>query len=85
MITLLTKVQYKDFEPGEFVEVQKRTYDETIKLIEEFPWNRQRDNIVVNHVGGGGTFKTFLQLLQTCKEQDSHYVKSEQHLLFWFV
>lgn len=48
MITLISKVQYKDFEPGEFVEVQNRTYNETIKLIEEFPWNRQRDNIVVN-------------------------------------
>ncbi len=43
MITLTSKIQYKYFEPGEFVEVQERTYEETIRLIEEYPWNIQRE------------------------------------------
>lgn len=46
MITLITKIQYKNFEPGEFVEVQKRTYEETIRLIEEYPWNIQREKFM---------------------------------------
>lgn len=48
MNTLVTKLQYKNFEPGEFVDAQKRNYNETIKLIEDFPWNSQRDNIVID-------------------------------------
>ena len=46
MINLITKVQYKNFEPGEFIDVQQRSYEETIKLIEGFPWDSQRENIV---------------------------------------
>lgn len=46
MITLITKVQYKNFEPGEFVEVQERTYEETIRLIEDYPWSIQREKFM---------------------------------------
>lgn len=48
MSTLITKAQYKNFEPGEFVDVQERTFEETIKLIEGFPWHSQRENIVID-------------------------------------
>jgi len=39
---LISKVQYKNFEPGEFTDRRGRTYDETIALIEAFPWSQQR-------------------------------------------
>ena len=48
MTKLISKIQYKNFEAGEFVEVQERSYDDTIKLIENFPWNKQRDKIVID-------------------------------------
>lgn len=48
MTTLISKVQYKNFEAGEFVDIQKRNYEDTIKLIESFPWNSQRDKIVID-------------------------------------
>lgn len=46
MKTLVTKIQYKNFEPGEFVDEQKRTYEETIRLIEEYPWNIQKEKFM---------------------------------------
>lgn len=48
MTTLISKVQYKNFETGEFIDVQERSYDETIDLIEKFPWNNQREQIVID-------------------------------------
>jgi len=47
MTKLISKVQYKNFESGEFVDVQERTYEETIELIEKFPWGAQRDKITI--------------------------------------
>ena len=47
MKKLISKIQYKNFEQGEFVEVQERNYVDTINLIENFPWNKQRDKLVV--------------------------------------
>lgn len=44
---LLTKIQYQNYEPGEFTDEQDRTYDETIRLIEDFPWEQQRDHLAV--------------------------------------
>lgn len=48
MTKLISKIQYKNFEPGEFIEIQERTYDEVVELIEKFPWNNQRDKIVID-------------------------------------
>lgn len=48
MKTLVTKLQYKNFEPGEFVEVQERTYEETIGLIEDYPWDIQREKFIID-------------------------------------
>ena len=47
MTKLTSKVQYKNFEPGEFIDIKERDYDETIKLIETFPWEIQREKIVI--------------------------------------
>lgn len=48
MTKLTSKVQYKNFEAGEFVDIKERDYDETIKLIENFPWENQREKIVID-------------------------------------
>jgi hypothetical protein len=48
MKELISKLQYKNFEPGEFIEEKKRKYEETIQLIETFPWNEQRDHIIID-------------------------------------
>lgn len=48
MKTLVTKIQYKNFEPGEFVDEQKRTYEETIGLIENYPWSIQREKFMID-------------------------------------
>ena len=48
MTQLISKLQYKNFEAGEFIEIQARSYQETIELIEKFPWNDQRDKIVID-------------------------------------
>jgi hypothetical protein len=45
---LITKVQYKNFEPGEFIDVKERSYEETIRLISDFPWEPQRDHLKVS-------------------------------------
>ena len=47
MQQLIAKLQYKDFEPGEFVEARPRTYDEVIALAENFPWQTERDHIQI--------------------------------------
>jgi len=45
---LISKLQFKNFEPGEFTDRQNRTYEETIRLIEDFPWEQQRDHLKVD-------------------------------------
>lgn len=47
MNQLLTKLQHKLDEPGEFTEVALRTYEETIHVIEAFPWQAEHDHLVV--------------------------------------
>src|SRR5690242_19037072 len=44
---LITKIQHKNFEPGEFVEIKERTYEETIDCINNFPWEKERDHIQI--------------------------------------
>ena len=48
MTRLTSKIQYKNFETGEFVEEKKRNLDETIEIIEKFPWEKERDKIVID-------------------------------------
>lgn len=49
MITqLISKIQYKSFETGEFVEERERSFEEIIELIEAFPWESQREHIVIS-------------------------------------
>lgn len=47
-MTLTTKIQYKNFEPGEFTDKKERSYEETIQLIQHFPWEEQRTHLQVS-------------------------------------
>jgi hypothetical protein len=42
MTQFISKLQYKTCEKGEFFDEQARTFDETLTLIKNFPWNDQR-------------------------------------------
>ena len=63
---LISKVQYKNFEPGEFTDRQQRNYEQTIALIEQFPWDKERDHLVVSLTNPSvtieGPFGDFLKL-----------------------
>ena len=45
---LISKIQYSNFEPGEFIDKRERNYDEVIALVKEFPWEDQRKNVVID-------------------------------------
>lgn len=59
MSFLTSKIQLNNFEVGEFNEEKKRNYEETIELIENFPWNKQRENIVINLTNPSITIEGF--------------------------
>lgn len=42
MKTLISKLQYKNYEKGEFNNIEMRTAEETIQLIKDYPWEEQR-------------------------------------------
>jgi hypothetical protein len=44
---LTVKTQYKNFEPGEFVEIKERNYEEAIQLIDQFPWDKERQSVKI--------------------------------------
>lgn len=48
MVQLISKIQYQNFEAGEFVEIKERSYEETISIIEAFPWTEERNNLKVD-------------------------------------
>ncbi|MBS1565860.1 MAG: hypothetical protein JST39_15840, partial [Bacteroidetes bacterium] len=48
MHTLVTKLQYRDYEPGEFTDRKERTLEDTLSLIDSFPWSEQRRNVSVS-------------------------------------
>jgi hypothetical protein len=66
MTTLLSKIQHNTFEIGEFVEEKERSYEETIDLIECFPWEKERKNLAVSLTNPSVTIqsknKDFLKL-----------------------
>lgn len=45
---MISKIQYNNCEPGEYKEEKNRTREETIQLIENFPWEEQRKNLKVD-------------------------------------
>jgi hypothetical protein len=88
-MTLLTKIQFNNFETGEFTEEKERTLDETIAIINAFPWDQQREHFSVGLTGASITIQgpndDFLKLalyyhekfvLYYCKGPKSLYTKS---------
>ena len=47
MTHLTSKIQYANFEIGEFTQAKERNLEETIALIEHFPWEPQREGIAI--------------------------------------
>ena len=45
--SMIVKLQYKNFEPGEFTEIRDRSFSETIGVIGAFRWEAQRDQLRV--------------------------------------
>lgn len=53
MNRLTSKVQYQEFEKGEFTGIAERDLQETVTLIREYPWSSQRSHFVVGLTGPG--------------------------------
>lgn len=45
MATLITKLQYRNYETGEFTGEKERTLAETFALISSYPWEEQRQRV----------------------------------------
>ncbi len=48
MTQLVSKVQYRNFETGEFEDERERNFEGTIDLIEKFSWDEQRKKIKIS-------------------------------------
>ena len=85
-MTLLSKLQYKNYEPGEFTEQQERTYEETIQQVEGFPWEEQRDHWVVSLTNPSITIEgkngDFLKLALYYNEKFVLYYLDPHHHLY---
>ena len=82
---LISKVQYKEFERGEFTSRQERTEEETIAIIEQFPWVRLRDDLVVSLTGPSVTIEgpntDFLKLALYYEGKFAlYYLDNRKHL-----
>jgi len=82
---LVSKIQYKDFEPGEFTDRQERTCAQTITLIEQFPWDTERDHLVVSLTNPSVTIEgpggDYLKLALYFEGKFVlHYFNSKHHL-----
>jgi hypothetical protein len=86
---LLTKIQYNNFETGEFTEEKDRTFEETNALINTFPLQQQREHYAVGLTGPSithqGPKNDFMKLaayyhgkfvLYYCKRPKTLYSKS---------
>jgi len=63
---LRCKMQYKNFETGEFTDTGERTAEEALEIIRQFPWEQQREHLVISLTNPSvtieGTDKDFLKL-----------------------
>ncbi len=66
MKELTSKLQFKNYEKGEFSSSSKRTFEQTLNLIFEFPWVEQRNKTSVELTGPSITIendnKTILKI-----------------------
>jgi hypothetical protein len=85
MDSLLSKLQYRNFEPGEFVESRFRNFEETIGLIDNFPWSREREKIVIDLTNPSVTLErnaTFLKLSLYFNGKFVLYYLNPENILF---
>jgi hypothetical protein len=57
MELLTSKIQHRNFEIGEFVEEKQRSFEESIALIENFPWEEERKKILISLTNPSITFQ----------------------------
>lgn len=55
---LFVKIQYHNFEPGEFVDNQKLSFEDTVPVIRSFPWEEERTKLKVSLTNPSITFQT---------------------------
>ena len=55
---LFIKIQYHNFEPGEFVYNQKLSFEDTVPVIRSFPWEEERTKLKVSPTSPSITFQT---------------------------
>jgi hypothetical protein len=84
-VSLCTKLQFKDFEPGEFANEKQRTCEETIELIAGFPWQEQREHLSIGLTNPSITIEgrsgDFLKLATYYHGKFIlYYLDGEQHL-----
>jgi hypothetical protein len=46
-LTRMVKLQYKEYEAGEYTGAQPRTAEDTLQLIAAYPWAEQRDHLAI--------------------------------------
>ena len=46
-LTRIVKLQYKEYETGEYSDAQPRTAEDTLQLIAAYPWAEQRDHLAI--------------------------------------
>lgn len=82
---LTVKIQYKEYEQGEFSDTRPLTIDETIQLIAAYPWDEQRDHLAIGLTNPSVTIEgpdnDYLKLSPFYNNKFAlHYFDKEHHL-----
>lgn len=56
MLEVISKLQFKEFEIGEFFDEKVRAFQECKQIIEEFPWDNERENLKISLTNPSITF-----------------------------
>jgi hypothetical protein len=83
---LVSKIQYNNCELGEYKEEKDRTPEETIRLIDQFPWKEERKNFHVGLTGPSITLQNiqggFLKLAPYYNGKFALYYFAPDHSLY---
>lgn len=86
MKTIISKIQYRNFEPGEYVEEKVRTLEESIRLIKDFPWEVQRVNNPIGITNPSITFEdadgNFLKVAPYYNKRFAVYFLKDKKFLY---
>jgi len=83
--TRTVKLQYKDYETGEYIGVMPRTAEATVQIINSYPWDEQRDHLAIGLTNPSVTIEgidnDYLKLSPWYNGKFVlHYFDREQHL-----